>query len=156
MQPAVKNTKNQKIDTKVDNKKTDTKKVDNKKNDNKKYEKKTFEKKPINNIKAKTDKEKEDEVTTSERDLLGDMLGTEKVKIDTFYPKTKEEFTKFGEILGLKISEYENENIYLTLLKDVIKNSSKNTTPNDIRDLSKFLLKLADERENEIINSKKS
>jgi hypothetical protein len=79
-------------------------KAKQKKPEKKKPNKKQPEKKPANNKnifeKTQSKEEKEKEEKLSERGLVNDLFDDEeKVKIDTFVPKTKQDFKTFAEII---------------------------------------------------------
>lgn len=61
----------------------------------------------------------EEEYTRAALDTLG---LTSSATIDSFNPKTKEEFTEFGEAICKKVSQFKNKEEYITFLDELVRN----------------------------------
>ncbi|XP_070507273.1 eukaryotic translation initiation factor 3 subunit J [Chironomus tepperi] len=69
--------------------------------------------------KIRLQKLQEEEYTRAALDTLG---LTSNAAIDSFNPKTKEEFAEFGDVLCKKISHFKAQDEYVTFLDDFVRN----------------------------------
>lgn len=69
--------------------------------------------------KLRLQKLQEEEYTRAALDTLGLTSAT---TIDSFHPKTKEEFTEFAEAICKKVSQFKTKDEYVPFLDELVRN----------------------------------